>query len=115
VLYLPLASVAFCWTQPPALVPSVKLVSVLIFPKKKKKRVKKRNVQKRKDKKKSPNRTRHENILRALVFFPGRAPPCAVRVFFFEAKKKQKKQKLRPPLFIASRRLALRFTAAFFL
>jgi hypothetical protein len=89
VLYLPLASVAFCRTQPPALVPSVKLVSVLIFPKKKKKKSKKGTSKKGRIKKRV--RTGHATKTScALAFFPGRAPPCAVRVFFFQAKKTKK-------------------------
>jgi hypothetical protein len=62
----------------------------LIFPKKKEKKKSQKKERPKKGRiKKSPNRTRQENMLRALAFFPGRAPPCAVRVFFFQAKKQK--------------------------
>jgi hypothetical protein len=113
VLYLLLASVAFCPTQPPALVPSVKLVSVLIFPKKKsqkKERPKKGRIKKR-------VRTGHttETSCTRWPFFLAAHLPVQSESFSFKQKKKQKKQKLRLSLFIALRRLALRFTATFFL
>jgi hypothetical protein len=88
VLYLPLASVAFCRTQPPALVPSVKLVSVLIFPKKKKKKSQKKERPKKGSiKKESEPDTPRKHPARAGLFPWPRASLCCS----IQAKKNKKK------------------------
>jgi hypothetical protein len=86
----------------------------LIFPKKKKKKESKKGTsKKRKDKKESEPDTPRKHAARTGLFPWPRASLCSPCLFL--SSKKTKKQQLRSPLFIASRRLALRFTAAFFL
>jgi hypothetical protein len=90
VLYLPLASVAFCRTQPSDLVPSVKLVSVLIFPKKKKKRVKKERLKKGRIKKEfEPDTPRKHPACAGLFPWP-RASLCSPSLFLSSKKNKKK-------------------------
>jgi hypothetical protein len=82
--------------------------------KKEKKESKKRNVQKRKDKKESEPDTPRKHPARAGLFPWPRASLCSPSLFL-SSKRKNKKTEVETAVFIASRRLALRFTAAFFL